>query len=162
MPVVLRHNEQLELNIAEYRGSVSIAELKAVADFLAQNPSFLKSDCLSLVAPGTDFDSVEISALDQLFGRYQVLYEPINFQIMRRSAWICLSPAAQAHVDHWSGKRDARERMSTTLRQFATFEEAGDWLVLSEAETIALQTNAGFDVLAHFESPPSANHARAS
>ena len=162
MPVVLRHNEQLELNIAEYRGSISFAELKAVADFLASNPSFLKSDCLSLVAPGADFDNVELAALDQLFGRYKTLYEPINFQIMRRSAWLCLSPAAQAHVDHWSGKRESREAMSTTLRQFATFEEAGDWLVLSEAETIALQTNAGFDDLAHFEDPGELNHARAS
>lgn len=153
MPVILRHNEQLELNIAEYRGSISFAELKAVADFLANNPSFLKSDCLSLVVAGANFDNVELTALDQLFGRYKTLYKPINFQIMRRSAWLCLSPAAQAHVDHWSGKRDAREAMSTTLRQFATFEEAGDWLVLSEAETIALQTNAGFEVLAHFEEP---------
>lgn len=151
MPVVLRHNEQLELNIAEYRGSISFAELKAVADFLADNPSFLKSDCLSLVLPGADFASVDIEALDQLFGHYKTLYQPINFQIMRRSAWLCLSPAAQAHVDHWSGKRDAREAMSTTLRQFATFEEAGEWLVLSEAETIALQTNAGFDELVRFE-----------
>lgn len=161
MPVVLRHNEQLELNAAEYHGAVSVAELKAVADFLAQNPSFLKSDSLNFVAPGTTFDGVDLNTLDQLFGRYQVLYKPINFQIMRRSAWICLSPAAQAHVDHWSGKRDARESMSTTIRQFATYEEAGDWLVLSEAETIALQTNAGFDVLAHFEYPAATGHARA-
>jgi peptide/nickel transport system permease protein len=29
--------------------------------------------------------------------------------------------------------------MSTTLRQFATFEEAGDWLVLSEADRYALK-----------------------
>lgn len=162
MPVVLRHNEQLELNIAEYRGLISFAELKATADFLADNPSFLKSDCLNLVAPGAAFDNVDLTALDQLFGRYKTLYRPINFQIMRRSAWLCLSPAAQAHVDHWSGKRDAREAMSTTLRQFASFEEAGDWLVLSEAETIALQTTAGFDELARFEVPSELNHARAS
>lgn len=161
MPVVLRHNEQLELNIAEYRGSISFAELKAVADFLASNPSFLKSDCLNLVVAGAYFDNVDLDALDQLFGRYKTLYKPINFQIMRRSAWLCLSPAAQAHVDHWSGKRDAREAMSTTLRQFATFEEAGDWLVLSEAETIALQTNAGFDDLARFEQPTDITRARA-
>ncbi|MBX3430708.1 MAG: hypothetical protein KF779_14085 [Hyphomonadaceae bacterium] len=161
MPVVLRHNEQLELNIAEYRGSVSFTELKAVADFLAQNPSFLKSDCLSLVAPGADFVGVELDALDQLFGRYAKLYEPINFQIMRRSAWLCFSPAAQAHVDHWSGKRDARESMSTTLRQFSSYEEAGDWLILSEAETIALQTNAGFEELARFEDAPAISQTRA-
>ena len=151
MPVVLRHNEQLELNIAEYRGSISVAELKALAGFLATNPSFLKSDCLSLVMPGADFNGVGLDALDKLFGHYAALYEPIDFQIIRRSAWLCLSPAAQAHVDHWSGKRDASEAMSTTLRQFATIEEAGDWLVLGEAEITALRTKAGFKELARFE-----------
>jgi hypothetical protein len=151
VPVVLRHNELLELNIAEYRGAITVAELQGVADFLSVNSSFLKYDCLSVVFPGAAFDAVAFDDLDRIFGRYRALYAPINFQIIRRSAWICFSPAAQQHVDLWSGKRDAREAMSTTLRQFATFEEAGDWLVLSEAETLALQTGAGFDDLARFD-----------
>lgn len=151
MPVVLRHNELLELNIAEYHGSITLAELQAVADYLAVNRTFLKFDCLSVVLPGATFDDVAFDDLDRIFGRYRTLYAPINFQIIRRSAWICFSPAAQAHIDHWSGKRDAREAMSTTLRQFASFEEAGDWLVLSEAETLALQTGAGFDELARLD-----------
>jgi hypothetical protein len=151
VPVVLRHNDTLELNLAEYHGAVSFAELKAVADYMAANRSFLKCDCLSVVFPAAHFDGVEIEALNKLFGQYKILYAPINFQIIRRSAWLCFSPGAQALVDHWSGKREAREAMSTTLRQFATYEEAGDWLVLSEAETLALQTGAGFDDLARIE-----------
>jgi hypothetical protein len=162
VPVVLRNNELLELNIAEYHGAITLAELQGVADFLAANPSFLRRDCLSVVFPGGVFEGVEFDALDHIFGRYKTLYAPINFQIIRRSAWICFSPAAQAHVDNWSGRRDAREAMSTTLRQFASFEEAGDWLVLSEAETLALQSGAGFDDLARIEFPPEANRARAS
>lgn len=162
MPVVLRHNELLELNIAEYRGSITLAELQAVADFLAANRSFLKSDCLSVVFPGAAFEGIELDALDRIFGRYKTLYAPMNFQIIRRSAWICFSPVAQAHVDYWSGRRDAREAMSTTLRQFASFEEAGDWLILSEAETLALQSGAGFDELARFEDPPEAHLVRVS
>lgn len=151
MPVVLRHNELLEFNIAEYRGAITVAELQAVADFLAVNRVFLKCDCLSIVYPGTTFDTVAFDDLDRIFGRYRTLYAPMNFQIIRRSAWICFSPAAQPHIDHWSGKRDAREAMSTTLRQFASFEEAGNWLVLSEAETLAMQTGAGFDEIASFD-----------
>lgn len=154
MPVVLRHNEQLELNLAEYHGGVSLAELEAVATFLAQNPSFLKRDCLSLVLPHAHFGGVELAALDRLFGRYKTIYAPMSFQIMRRSAWLCLSPAAQAHIDYWIGERDAREAMSTTLRQFATFEEAGDWLVLSAAETLTVQIGAGFNEIARFEDTP--------
>ena len=151
MPVVLRHNETLELNIAEYHGAITLTELQAVPEYLAANRSFLKCDCLSVVFPGATFENVTFDNLDRIFGRYQTLYAPINFQIIRRSAWLCFSAAAQAHVDHWSGRRDAREAMSTTLRQFASYEEAGDWLVLSEAETLALQNGAGFDELAHFD-----------
>lgn len=151
MPVVLRHNELLELNIAEYHGAITLAELQGVADYLAANRSFLKCDCLSVVFPGADFAGVEFDALDRIFGRYKTLYAPMNFQIIRRSAWLCFSPAAQPYIDHWCGKRDAREAMSTTLRQFSSFEEAGDWLVLSEAETLALQTGTGFDELARID-----------
>ncbi|MEQ1493054.1 MAG: hypothetical protein ABL932_21120 [Terricaulis sp.] len=154
MPVVLRHNDVLELNVAEYHGAVSFGELKGVADYMAANSSFLKYDCLSVVFPGCRFDGIAFDALNELFGRYKGLYEPMTFQIIRRSAWICFSPAAQAHVDHWSGKREAREAMSTTLQQFASFEEAGDWLVLSEAETLAVQNGAGFHELTRFEDTP--------
>jgi hypothetical protein len=153
VPVVLRHNELLELNTAEYSGAITLAELQATADWLAANPTFLKYDCLSVVMPESRFIDVAFDALDRIFGRYKSLYAPINFQIIRRSAWLCFSPAAQAHIDHWTGKRDAREAMSTTLRQFASFEDAGDWLVLSEAETLALQTGTGFDDLVRFDHP---------
>ena len=153
MPVVLRHNDMLELNIAEYRDEITLAELQAVAEYLAVNRDFLKCDALNIAWPGATFSSVAFDDLDRIFGRYKTLYAPINFQIIRRSAWLCFSPAAQAHIDHWSGRREAREALSTTLRQFASFEEAGDWLVLSEAETLALQAGVGFEELARFEHP---------
>ncbi len=159
MPVVLRHNDSLELNLAEYFGSVTYDELKAVAAFLAANPLFLKRDCLSVARQGCNFDTIELEDLDTLFGGYTTLYAPITFQIIRRSAWACLSPSAQRYVDHWIIGRDARGAMSTTLRQFPSYEEAGDWLVLSEAETLALQTRAGFDVVATFEDKPEAAQA---
>ncbi len=160
MPVVLRHNESLELNLAEYLGSVTYDELKAAAEFLATHPAFLKRDCLSVAYAGCDFDSIELADLDTLFGGYATLYAPLSFQIIRRSAWVCLSPAAQRYIDYWIIGRDVRGAMSTTLRQFPTYEEAGDWLVLSEAETLALQTRTGFDEVARFEAP-QASAARA-
>lgn len=155
MPVVLRHNVQLELSVAEYGGDVALAELEAMATFLAQNPSFLKRDCLSLVAPGAHFGGIDFAALDHLFGRYKTIYAPLSFQIIRRSAWLCLSSAAQPYVDYWIGGRDTREAMSSTLRQFSTYAEAGDWLVLSESETQMLERGEGFTEVARFESPPA-------
>ncbi|MBC7768543.1 MAG: hypothetical protein H7124_07130 [Phycisphaerales bacterium] len=161
MPIVLRHNQELELSLAEYRGPVSLAELEAVAAYGAQNPSFLQCDCLNLVLPGANFDSVEVTALDNLFGRYKLIFAPMEFQIVRRSAWICLSPAAQAHIDYWIGGHDLREALSSTLRQFLAYSEAGDWLVLNEAEIVALESGAGFTEVANFEDPPSVTRTAA-
>lgn len=150
MPVVLRRNQDLELNLVEYSGSISIAELQAIALFLANEPGLLRSDTLTVVRPGARFD-IEFETLDRLFQRYANLYAAMSFQIVRRSAWICQSPAAQHHVDYWLGPAgDAREAMSTTLRQFGSFAEAGDWLVLNEAEIMTLESGAGFDDIAYF------------
>jgi hypothetical protein len=103
------------------------------------------------VLPGADFGTIEFAALDRLFGRYKTIYAPMKFQIMRRSAWLCFSPAAQPYIDYWIGGRDTRESMSSTLRQFETYAEAGDWLVLSETETATLERGDGFAELARFE-----------
>jgi len=160
VPVVLRHNEQIEMNMADYHGQVSLCELEAVAVYLGANPAFLKRDTLSVVHPGATFAAVPLEALDRLFGRYKALFAPLDFQMLRRSAWLCLSDDAQAHVDYWIGGRDAREALSSTLRQLSTYVEAGDWLVLNTAETQALQTGAGFDEVARFEYPPELSQSR--
>lgn len=161
MPVVLRHNEQIELNLAEYHGVVTLAELETVATFLAENPWFLKRDCLSLALPNADFSGVGFAALDRLFGRYKTIYAPMSFQIIRRSAWLCLSPAAQPYIDYWMGGRDTRGAMSSTLRQFSSYAEAGDWLVLSERETAMLESGEGFTEIARFDIRPDAERAAA-
>jgi hypothetical protein len=88
--------------------------------------------------------------LDGLFARYANLYAPLNFQIIRRAAWICLSQLAAPHVHHWLGG-DARSAMSSAVRQFDSFLEAAEWLVLSPAEMAEVERGEGFVQVAHFE-----------
>ena len=57
--------------------------------------------------------------------------------------------------------RDTRESMSSTLRQFGDYAEAGDWLVLNEAETAILERGDGFAELARFDMPPEMARAAA-
>lgn len=160
MPIMLRHNDVLELNLAEYRGEISLTELDAVAGYLAANPSFLKSDTLSVAHDGATFAAVPMEALDRLFGRYKTLFAPLDFQMLRRSAWLCFSEAAQEHVDYWIGERDTREAFSSTLRQLGSYAEAGEWLVLSPAETAMLESGEGFALLASFDYPLTSGPAR--
>lgn len=156
MSIVLRYNEQLELNLAEYRGAIAFAELEALFHFLSAHPSFLKRDSLSIVAPGAAFADVERAALDRLFAGYARLYESLTFPIVRRSAWLCQSPDAEALVDYWLGDRNALDAVSSTLRRFDTYAEAGDWLVLSPHDASRLERGKGFIELARFDTPAAA------
>jgi len=151
--VVLRHNEMLELNRAEYTGSVSVAELIALAEFQAENPQWLAYDCLNIILPGTDFDSVGLDQLDGIFQKYRALFEPLQLVIFRRSAWICQSPRAEAHVRHWVGDRDTREGMSSDLRRCETIAEACDWLILGPAQAAAAQSGEGFNEIVRYSIP---------
>lgn len=149
MTVVLRQNEQIELNLAEYRGAISLGELKAVAAFMARNPALLQRDTLNIIQPDGDFGAISLAELDALFAYYVTLFAPLNLQIMRRSAWVCLSPAAEGHVRHWlSG--DIRKGMSSTVRMFDTFADAGDWLLLSPSEIALAEHGRGFSDVARF------------
>ena len=147
MTIILRHHAELELTRADYAGSVTLEELLALAAFNAAEPQWLKHDCLSLVLPGADFLSVNFAELDAIFERYRAIYGPMRFHIMRRSAWLCLSPAARAHVDYWAVDRETKQEFSSQLRLFETFKEAGDWLMLQPSELDQLKSGDGFDVV---------------
>lgn len=149
MPAVLRHNETLELNLVEYQGGVTLAELKALAAFMARNPEHLRRDTLTIIQPGGHFNAIALAELDGLFAYYAKLFAPLNLQIMRRAAWVCRSAAAEAHLHHWlSG--DARRQMSSTVRAFDTMAEAADWLLLSPAELALVERGQGFANVARF------------
>lgn len=149
MPAVLRHNDALELNLVEYRGGVSLAELKALAAFMAHNPAHLTRDTLNIIQPGVDFAAIALGELDALFAYYAKLFAPLNLQIMRRSAWVCRSAAAQAHLDHWLGG-DLRKTMCSTVRAFGRLADAADWLLLSDAELALVERGQGFCDVARF------------
>ncbi|MGE0741117.1 MAG: hypothetical protein AB7O98_07220 [Hyphomonadaceae bacterium] len=153
MSIVLRHNALLELNVVDYRGAVTWAELRTLADFQAANVASLGRDCLNVIDPNADFDAISFDALDALFAHYRKLFAPLDFTIARRAAWVCQSQAAQAHMDYWLGGRDLREAMSSHVRQFASFAEAGDWLLLSAEELAAVLRGDGLTEIERFEAP---------
>ena len=149
MPAALRHNETLELNLVEYRGAVTLAELKALAAFMAHNPEHLQRDTLAIIQSGCDFAAIPLSELDALFAYYAKLFAPLNLQIMRRAAWVCRSAAAKAHLAHWlSG--DMRRRMFSSVRAFDTVAEGADWLLLSPGDLALIESGQNFHEIARF------------
>ena len=140
--IVLRHNETLELNLVEYRDSITLAELKALAGYVAARAEHMRRDNIGIVMPGATFN-VEMTALDSLFALYRDLYSTLEFTMLRRAAWICQSPAAQRHVTHWlSG--DTRGALSSAVRQFDSIADACEWLVLSASDAPVIERREGF------------------
>lgn len=150
MTIVLRHNTALDLNLVEYQGSVTLAELQALAASQSGGMSKLTNDTLTVVQPGADFKTIAFAELDSLFDHYRALFAPIKLQIYRRSAWICRSAAALPHVNHWLGGRDMRLAMLSDVRLFDNYAEAGDWLLLNDAELALAERGEGFVELMRF------------
>lgn len=151
MPVVLRHHEQLELSRLEFSGRLAMSELDQLAEFQRSAPTWLTYDRLSLVESSADFSGIDFPAVDAHFLRYRSIYEPMNFLILRRSAWLCLCADALEHVRYWVGDRASRKRPLSDVRLFESFESAGEWLLLRPAEIVKLQTGEGFDEIARFD-----------
>lgn len=154
MTIILRHSERLELNLVEYRDTISLAQLQALAVFAAAHPEHMVRDAIAVIMPDARFSDVDAPALDALFAHYRKLYATVEFQLLRRSAWLCLSPAAAPQVRHWL-TGDTREGMSSAVRQFDNYADAGEWLVLSPDETILLESGESFDEISRFADAPA-------
>lgn len=160
MGIAFLRNETLGVNLALYSGVVSKEEINALAEFLAANPLHLRRDSVSVVEADADFSSVSLGDLDALFARYKEIFALVPMQLLRRSAWICRSEQARAHVDYWVGRRDTRSAVTSDMRQFQTIEDAGQWLALSPLEIAILESRTAFEDLRSFAT--GARSARAS
>jgi hypothetical protein len=158
--VVLRHSESLNLKVVECSGAVTTAQLGALAACAAGHPALLEADGLNIVHPNADLSGVDLQALAAHFAHYQSLYAPLRFQIYRRTAWVCQSLSAEAHVDFWVLGDASRKAFSTNARRLETLAEACDWLLLNGAERAQVERREGFIELAVFDDAPDAALAR--
>lgn len=154
MTVILRRNEELELNLAEFQGAIALDELKALAKYQADKPHLLASDCLNLVCADADFSSISFAQLDAIFEHYRQLFTPLRLQIFRRAVWYCEAEGPKPHITHWLSL-DAREGMATTIKQCHSFAESADWLLLMDAERGMLERREGFAEIARFDVAPA-------
>ncbi|MBX3430707.1 MAG: hypothetical protein KF779_14080 [Hyphomonadaceae bacterium] len=159
MPIVLRHNAALELSRVEYTGVMRAQDLHDHAAFNAANPIWLGFDCISVIHDDVDVSSITLNNLDGVFTAHRQLFEPLNLMFMRRSGWVCESPAGQRFLSHWMAKRNADRSPWADVRQFDTFEAAGEWMLLSAESTAILKHGENFKEVARFESG-AANFAR--
>ncbi|MBY0562807.1 MAG: hypothetical protein K2P58_01375 [Hyphomonadaceae bacterium] len=159
MTVVLRHHREYELNFVEYSGAVTPAEIVALADFQAGQPTLLTYDLFGVVAADADLRAIELSKLDAMYARYRDIFRPLNLVILRRVAWVCESPAARTHLQHWLREPEIGKAFASDIRVFDTRAEAATWLVIDPAKAAAVVRGEGFVELARF-CQPAAGPAR--
>lgn len=152
MPITLRHNEMLELSRVEYTGVMTAKDLHDHAAYNAANAVWLGFDCISVIHADVDVSAISINNLDGVFTAHRELFEPLGLMFMRRSGWVCESPAGQRFLSHWLAKRNVDRSPWADVRQFDTFEAAGEWLLLNPAAAAALKSGEGFREVARFVS----------
>lgn len=151
MPIVLRHNAELELSRVEYFGVIRVQDLHDHALFNAANPDLLGFDCISVVHDDVDPTGMSKADLDSVFVAHRQLFEPLGLLFMRRSGWVCMSPIGQQFLGHWMNKRNADKSPWADVRQFDTFEAASEWLLLDAKGAATLKAGKDFKEIARFD-----------
>lgn len=154
MPIVLRHNATLELNRVEYSGAIVARDLHDHAAFNAANPEWLGFDCVSVLQADVDTSRISVASLDEVFRTHSALFTPLSLMFVRRSAWICESEIGQQLLNYWITKRNAMQRQWSDVRQFESFEAAGEWMLLSAESIATLKSGENFKQIAHFDATP--------
>lgn len=154
MPIVLRHNAALELSRVEYTGVMRAQDLHDHAAYNAANPIWLGFDCVSVIHADVEVADISPTNLDGLFIVHRQLFEPLNLMFMRRSAWVCESPIGQRLLSHWIAKRNADKSPWTEVRQFDSFDTAGDWMLLGAENKAILKNGEDFKEIARFDAAP--------
>ena len=160
MPIILRHNPTLELNRVEYFGAMTARDMHDHAQYNADNPIWLGFDCISVIHADVDVSAISLTNLDGVFTAHRELFEPLGLVFMRRSGWVCESPAGQRFLSHWLAKRNVDKSPWADVRQFDTFEAASEWLLLNAEAAAALKSGEGFHEIARFEATATRGIAR--
>jgi hypothetical protein len=155
VPIVLRHNETLEVSRVEYTGVMTAKDLHDHAAFNAANPIWLGFDCISVIHADVDVSAISLTNLDGVFTAHRQLFEPLGLMFMRRSGWVCESPAGQRFLSHWLAKRNVDRSPWADVRQFDSFEAASEWLLLNATGATALKSGEGFREVARFATASS-------
>jgi len=152
MPIILRHNETLEVSRVEYFGEMRAIDLYNHAAYNASNPVWLGFDCISVIHDDIDVTTISLADLDGVFKSHREMFEPLNLMFMRRSGWVCESSTGQRFLSHWLTKRNADKSPWADVRQFETFEAASEWLLFGPEAAAMLKSGDGFAEVARFAS----------
>lgn len=156
MPILMRHNEALELTRVDFFGKLLPEHVHGYGAYGMANPHWAEFDTMTFVSDDTDVSAITPADIDGFFNTFGHVLRTSNKMVRRRTGWVCDNATCKAALAFWLAKRNADVEPDNQVRLFANGEAAGEWLLLNVEAAAALQSGHGFIELARFETAPPA------
>lgn len=154
MPILMRHNEALELTRVDFYGQLLPEHVRGYGAYGLAHPHWVGFDTITFVSADTDVSAITPAHLETFFTAYGGMLRASDKMVRRRTGWVCDNAACQAALSQWLAKRNAGAEPDTHVRQFASSEAVSEWLLLSPDAAKSLATGEGFAELARFDAQP--------
>lgn len=153
MPIVMRHNEALELTRVDFFGKLLPEHVRGYGAFGMANPHWAEFDTMTFVGDDTDVSAITSADIGTFFNSFGPVLRASDKMVRRRTGWICDDATCKAVLALWLTKRNAGCEADAQVRLFATIEAASEWLLLDADAAATLKSCKGFTELARFDTP---------
>lgn len=156
MPIVMRHNEALELTRVDFFGKLLPEHVRGYGAYGISNPHWAEFDTMTFVADDTDVSAITPADIDSFFNAFGQMLRASDKMVRRRTGWVCDDATCKAALAFWLARRNAGVEPDNHVRLFATSDAASEWLLLAVDAADALKSGNGFTELARFDSAAGA------
>lgn len=156
MPILMRHNEALELTRVDFYGKLLPEHVQGYGAYGMANQQWAQFDTMTFVAADTDVSAISPAYIESFFNAFGHMLRTSDKMVRRRTGWVCDNPICEAALNIWLAKRNAERDPGGQVRLFKTAEAASEWLLLNPSAAAALASGEGFTELARFDCAASA------
>ena len=151
MPILMRHNEALELTRVDVFGKLLPEHVRGYGAYGMANPHWAEFDTMTFVSADADVSAITRTDIDGFFNAFGRMLSASEKMVRRRTGWVCDNVIHEAVLAHWLTKRNANVEPDAQVRLFRTAEAASEWLLLNPSAASALSSGDGFTELARFD-----------
>lgn len=156
MPIVMRHNEALELTRVDFFGKLLPEHVRGYGAYGTANAHWTEFDTMTFVAADTDVSAITPADVDTFFTTFGAILRTSDKMVRRRTGWVCDNAICEAVLNIWLAKRNAGSEPDNPVRLFKTSEAASEWLLLDTEASAAMKSGEGFIEVARFDSAAGA------
>lgn len=138
----MRENAALALQVVRFSARVTAGDFFQLHALHDTRRDWARSDVIHVVDADVDLSAVSHGELDDLRLAYRTLQSQIDFYVLRRSGWVCLSLSALPLVKYWLQGRHSHDGQGTELILAGDYEGLSGLFAPEELE--AARSGTGF------------------